>query len=64
MKKKFELKKHLTVTNGFILVIILVYLLDRFLPFPPGYTGYNAWLDESSAVFNYIFSSCGELVTN
>ncbi len=64
MKKKFELKKHLTVTNGFILVIILVYLLDRFLPFPPDYTGYNAWLDESSAVFNYIFGSCGGLVTN
>ena len=59
-----KFKKHLTVTNVFIVVLIVIYFLDRFLPFPSGYDGYMAWDDESSPLFNYIFGSCGGLLTN
>ncbi len=62
--KKFDFKKHVTVTNILIVILILIYILDRFLPFPSGYDGYNAWDDESSPVFNYILGSCGGLLTN
>lgn len=64
MKKSFNLKKYVTATNVLILVLILFYLLDRYLPFPEGYTGYNAWFEDESPVFNYIFGSCGGLLSN
>lgn len=64
MTKKFEFKKLLTVTNLLIVVLIIVYFLDRFLPFPEGYTGYDAWFDDMPPAFNYIFGSCGGLLTN
>ena len=64
MKKKFDAKKLLTATNVLIVVLIVFYFLDRFLPFPEGYTGYNAWNDELPPALNYIFGFCGGLLTN
>ncbi len=34
MKEKFKFKKLITATNIFILILLIFYLLDRFLPFP------------------------------
>lgn len=64
MKKKFEIKKLFTATNILIVILLIIYLLDRFLPFPEGYTGYNAWIEDVPPAFNYIFGSCGGLLTN
>ena len=64
MKKKFDAKKLLTATNILIVVLIVFYFLDRFLPFPEGYTGYRAWNDELPPALNYIFGFCGGLLTN
>ena len=64
MKKKFEIKKLFTATNILIVILLIIYLLDRFLPFPEGYTGYNAWIEDAPPAFNYIFGSCGGLLTN
>lgn len=59
-----KLKKFITATNILIAVLILLYFLDRFLPFPEGYDGFNMWDKDSSAAFNYIFGNCGGLLTN
>lgn len=64
MKHKFNVKNLLTVTNLMMIILLVLYLLDRFLPFPEGYTGYDAWLDDTPPAFNYIFGSCGGLLTN
>lgn len=64
MEKKTHKIKLLTATNIVIALLIFLYLLDCYLPLPEGYTGYTAWDNESSAVFNYIFGSCGGLLSN
>ncbi len=64
MKKKFEIKSLFTATNILIVILIVFYFLDRFLPFPEGYSGYNAWADDLPPAFNYIFGTCGGLLTN
>ena len=64
MKNKFNLKKHITATNIFMAILILVYILDCYLPFPDGYSGYNYWDENNSPAFNYIMGSCGGLLKN
>lgn len=59
-----KLKKFITATNILIAALIILYFLDRFLPFPEGYDGFNAWDKDSSAALNYIFGNCGGLLTN
>ncbi len=63
-KKKFQIKNLLTATNILMMVFVLLYLLDCYLPFPDGYTGYTAWYSEAPPAFNYIFGNCGGLLTN
>ncbi len=63
MKEKINFKKFITATNILIIILFVFYLLDRFLPFHEGYTGYNAWDDDAPPAFNYIFGSCGGLLT-
>lgn len=64
MKRKFDLKKHLTATNILIVVLVIFYLLDCYLPLPKGYTGHTNWDNESSAALNYLMGNCGGLLTN
>ncbi len=64
MEKATRRKNLLTATNGLIVLLVLFYLLDCYLPLPAGYTGYTAWDNESSAALNYIMGSCGGLLTN
>ncbi len=64
MKESTCKKKLLTATNVFIVLIIVLYLLDCYLPLPKGYTGYTAWDNENPAVVNYILGSCGGLLKN
>ncbi|MDE7396053.1 MAG: rhomboid family intramembrane serine protease, partial [Clostridiales bacterium] len=64
MKKKFEFKKLITATNILMVVLVILYLLDCYLPLPKGYTGYTHWDGNSSAAVNYIFGSCGGLLSN
>ncbi len=64
MEKTTLRKKLLTATNVIIVLLIVLYLLDCYLPLPDGYTGYTAWDNESPAVLNYIMGSCGGLLTN
>lgn len=63
-KKKSELKNLITATNILIAVIIVIYLLDCYLPLPEGYTGYTSWDSELPPAVNYIFGSCGGLLSN
>ena len=62
MKK--NLKKFLTATNIIIIILIVIYFLDRFIPFPEGYEGYDAWEENNYPVLNYIFGFCGGVLTN
>lgn len=59
-------KKHKLINATYILIIILVviYLLDCYLPLPKGYNGYNAWYSDNPAFLNYILGNCGGLLTN
>lgn len=63
MTEKPNYKKYLTATNIFMLVIIIFYLLDRYLPFPEGYNGFKTE-NEEVTTFDYIFGFCGGLLTN
>ena len=62
--KKFEIKKYINTTNVLIAIIVLLYLLDCYLPLPNGYDGYTNWYNDSSPAMNYIFGSCGGLLSN
>ncbi len=64
MDKTTLRKKLLTATNIIIVILVIFYLLDCYLPLPDGYTGYTAWDSESPAALNYIMGSCGGLLTN
>ncbi len=64
MKKKVDFKKLFTFTNVLSVILIIMYLLDCYLPLPEGYTGYTSWISDSSSVLNYIFGSCGGLLSN
>ncbi len=64
MKSKIGVKKLVTATNILILILVVLYLLDCYLPLPEGYTGYTAWDDELPPVINYIMGFCGGLLTN
>lgn len=62
--KKFNFKKFLTATNILMCVLVLFYVLDCYIPLTADYAGYTNWDAESSPAFNYIFGSCGGLLTN
>ncbi len=64
MDKRAFIKKFLNATNVIIAILIILYLLDCYIPLPQGYTGYTAWDNESPPALNYIFGSCGGLLTN
>lgn len=64
MNRKTGIKKLITATNVLILILVVMYLLDCYLPLPKGYTGYTAWEDELPPVLNYILGFCGGLFTN
>ncbi len=64
MTCKTRIKKWITATNILILILIVFYLLDCYLPLPKGYTGYTAWDNELPPALNYIMGSCGGLLTN
>ncbi len=64
MENKNRKAKLLTATNVVIGLLIILYLLDCYLPLPKGYTGYTAWDNENPAAMNYILGSCGGLLTN
>ena len=55
MKKKVDFKKLITFTNVLSIILIIMYLLDCYLPLPEGYTGYTSWISDSSSVL-IIFS--------
>lgn len=59
-----KLKKLVTATNILIVAFVILYLFDCYLPLPDGYTGYTAWDADSPAAVNYLFGSCGGLLTN
>lgn len=63
-KKKSDCKKLVTATNILIAVLVILYLLDCYLPLPKGYNGYSAWDGESPAAINYALGSCGGLLKN
>ncbi len=60
----FQVKRLLTATNILMIILVLFYILDCYLPLPDGYTGYTAWDGSRSPAFNYIFGNCGGLLTN
>ena len=62
--KKNNIKKYLNTTNILMLLLVIIYLLDCYLPLPKGYSGYTNWADDSSATINYIFGFCGGRLTN
>lgn len=62
--EKAKYKKYLTATNIMIVVLFIFYLLDKYLPLPKDYTGFNCWNDEASPAMNYIFGWCGGLLMN
>ena len=64
MNKKFEIKKFLTATNVLIAIVVIMYLLDCYLPLPQGYNGYKPWIDDLPPAANYLLGSSGGLVTN
>ncbi len=64
MKQKTGIKKFITATNILILILIVLYLLDCYLPLPEGYAGYTAWGNELPPALNYIMGFCGGLLTN
>lgn len=68
MEKTFEKEKswkdYLTVTNFMIVILLIFYLLDKYLPLPKDYTGFNCWDNELPPAVNYIFGWCGGLLMN
>ncbi len=64
LREKKSLKSYLTATNFMIIILIIFYLLDKYLPFPNGYTGFNAWDDSLSPAVNYLMGNCGGLLIN
>lgn len=64
MNKRLDLRKIITATNALILILIILYILDCYIPLPEGYTGYTNWDSDSPSVINYIFGSCGGLLSN
>ncbi len=64
MEKSNRKIKLFTATNVIIALLVVLYLLDCYIPLPDGYTGYTAWDSESPSVLNYILGSCGGLLTN
>lgn len=63
-QKKFDFKKLITASNILGIILIFLYILDCYLPLPDGYTGYTNWDSESSPIFNYLFGSCGGLLSD
>lgn len=63
-KPKKGIKKLITATNILMLILVVLYLLDCYLPLPDGYTGYTAWDDELPPALNYVMGFCGGLLTN
>ena len=62
--KNIHYKKYLTATNIMIVILLIFYLLDKYIPLPKDYTGFNCWNDELPPVVNYIFGWCGGLLMN
>ncbi len=64
LEKKKTLKDYLTATNIMIVILLFFYLLDKYLPLPKDYTGFNCWNPEISPAVNYLFGWCGGLLMN
>ena len=64
LKKKKTWKDYLTATNIMIVILSIFYLLDKYLPLPKDYTGFNCWNNELSPAMNYIFGWCGGFLMN
>lgn len=62
--EKLDIKKFVNTSYVLIAIIVILYLLDCYLPLPEGYTGYSPWNDDVSPAVNYIMGNCGGLVTN
>mgnify|MGYP001027423996 FL=1 len=62
MTIKFDWKKLVTAPNIMIVILVVLYLFDCYLPLPDGYTGYNGWVDDLSPTANYILGYCGGLL--
>lgn len=45
-------RKLFSATNILIALLVVLYLLDCYIPLPNDYTGYTAW--DSPSVLNYI----------
>ena len=58
MIKNFDWKKLITAPNIMIVILVVLYLFDCYLPLPDGYTGYNGWVDDLSPTANYILGYC------
>lgn len=61
--KKFDYKKFLTVTNILMLIIVLFYIFDHYLPLPKNYTGFT-WASKDITAVDYLLGNCGGLLTN
>jgi len=61
--KKFDYKKFLTVTNILMLIIVLFYIFDHYLPLPKNYTGFT-WTSKDITAVDYLLGNCGGLLTN
>ncbi len=62
--QKIDYKKYLTITNLMIVILLIFYLLDKYLPLPKDYSGFDCWNDELPPAVNYIFGFCGGLLMN
>ena len=64
LKKEIKLKDIFTATNIMIVILVIFYILDKYLPFPKDYTGFVLWDDNLPPAVNYIFGWCGGLLMN
>lgn len=64
MKKKIVFKSLITTSNILIIIFVIFYLLDCYLPLPKDWNGYKNWDTESPKIVNYILGNCGGLLTH
>lgn len=64
IEKKKSWKNYFTATNIMIAILLVFYLLDKYLPLPKDYKGFNCWINDLSPAVNYIFGWCGGLLMN
>lgn len=66
MKNKFQLKNLLTATNIFIVIFVIFYLLDCYLPLPEDWSGHINYVGENNSpeIVDYILGNCGGILTH